>query len=236
MRDILDTYGAHLAPRRPRRRHDGHRRAPAGDLHFPPELNRADHRYDPPGHPGCRLMRAPLSKDTRLCISLAAPAQQYRHPVPQLPVRPARAGLHLQGVHHHRHRRRDRRCARTRHPRLFGLDAFQGGRHRAGRRRGALGALHPLGQHNRQRRRPPHARRTPITLRSNGSSASTDCSRSCRFSFAAAVGWPARSVPRSVTTDSPTARSSPGTPRPDGCWQTGWATSTHPTSDPAPRT
>ena len=45
---------------------------PPSDLPFTPELARADPRCGAPGHSGRRLMRPPLSKDTRLCISLAA--------------------------------------------------------------------------------------------------------------------------------------------------------------------
>ncbi len=84
------------------------------------------------------------------------PAEQHRHQVSQLSLRPAGSRLHLQGVHHHRHRRRDRRGAGARHPRMLGVDAVQAGRHPARRRGRGLRAGHQRRQHDRQRRRPPH--------------------------------------------------------------------------------
>ena len=100
---------------------------------------------------------APATVQGHPAVHLAGgSAQQYRHPVPQLSVRAARPGLHLQGIHHHGHRRGHRRRPRARDPRLLGVDAVQGGRHRPRRRGGALRASHPLGQHHRQRRRASH--------------------------------------------------------------------------------
>ena len=81
-------------------------------------------------------MAQPAAEQGHPAVHLAGgAAEQHRHPVPQLPLRPARSRLHLQGVHHDRHRRRDRRGACAGNPRLLGVDAVQAGRHRARRRR-----------------------------------------------------------------------------------------------------
>ena len=66
-----------------------------------------------------------MNKDTRLCISLAGRPSNIGTRFHNYLYDAARPRLHLQGVHHHRHRRRDRRGARARHSRLFGVDAVQ---------------------------------------------------------------------------------------------------------------
>ena len=130
MRAILDQFGAAVAPRRARRRHHRHRRARAArPVALAPSCISEIHGMARQVIRSGRLMRPPLNKDTRLCISLAGPAEQHRHPVSQLPLRRARPRLHLQGVHHHRHRRGDRRRPGARHPGLLGVDAVQAGRH-----------------------------------------------------------------------------------------------------------
>ena len=71
MRTILDQFGAVW------HREDlgvvttDHRRSGATRAALLAGAGQADPRGHPPGHPGGRLMRPPLSKDTRLCISLA---------------------------------------------------------------------------------------------------------------------------------------------------------------------
>ena len=83
-------------------------------------------------------------------------AQQHRHPVPQPSLRGPGSGLPLQGVHHDRPRRRDRRGARAGHSRMLGVDAVQGRRPRSRRHRGAVRCQIAVGQHDRQRRRQAH--------------------------------------------------------------------------------
>src|SRR6478752_7876472 len=60
-----------MGPGCPRRRHHHHRRSPSARPALLARANQADSRRDRSSRQGCRLMRPPLNKDTRLCISLA---------------------------------------------------------------------------------------------------------------------------------------------------------------------
>ena len=99
---------------------------------------------------------APTAVEGHPAVHLAGgPAEQHRHAVPQPPLRRAGARLRLQGVHDQRHRAAAIAGVRAlRHPWLLGVDAVQGGRAPAGRRRRGLGCGDRFGQHHRQRQRP----------------------------------------------------------------------------------
>ena len=145
---------------------------------------------------------APATVQGHPAVHLAGgSAQQYRHPVSQLSVRAARPGLHLQGVHHHGHRRGHRRRPRAR--------ASAAARCRCRSRRTSSPSSTrwspPREPSTRSTPssttdRPPHRVQHRLHRGCSGSSTSTAWTPPSRSCFAAAAVWPARSVPRSGTT------------------------------------
>ena len=115
------------------------------------DADRADPRRDAPGHQGGRLMRPPLNKDTRLCISLAGRPSNigtrfHNHLYDVLgldfiykaftttDIAAAIGGVRALGI---------RGCSVSM--------PFKEDVHRARRRGRAVGEGHPLRQHDRQR-------------------------------------------------------------------------------------
>ena len=119
--------------------------------------------------------------------------QQSRNPVPQLPVRRARPGLRVQGMCAARHRRRDRRRPRARHPRLLGVDAVQGGVHPPRRRARRVRGGDPIGEHDRQHRRASEGLQHRLPRRGAAARLARRPVRPASSPFSAAVGWRRRS-------------------------------------------